>query len=225
MCSADDKWVYYWNLELQQLWRAALNGSGKPELVPRSVVPRTVPAGTGLSLSPDGRVLAYMVATVTTPEDPYPQYKVAFLNLLSADAPLQLIDADERISTSGLSFTPDGKAVVYPIRESGVDNLWVQPIDGAQGKQLTSFTAEQIFAFHWSPDGKSLGLLRGHTDSDVVLIKESARVAQSSVASDWSSVVGVGRQRTPIVLRTGSNPSAFRNPMEDPRPCPSNKRR
>jgi eukaryotic-like serine/threonine-protein kinase len=175
VCSADDKWVYYWNLELQQLWRVALNGSGKPELVPRSLVPRTVPAGTGLSLSPDGKFLAYMVATVTTAEDPYPQYKVAFLNLLSADAAPQLIDADERISTIGLSFTPDGKAVVYPIGESGVDNLWVQPIDGAQGKQLTSFTAEQIFAFHWSPDGKSLGLLRGHTDSDVVLIKESVQ--------------------------------------------------
>ena len=68
--------------------------------------------------------------------------------------------------------TPDGKAVAYPIRESGVDNLWVQLIDGAQGKQVTSFPAEQILAFHWSPDGKSLAFLRGHTDSDVVLIKE-----------------------------------------------------
>ena len=174
VCSPDDKWVYYWNLEQQQLWRAPLNGTGKPELVARSVVPRTIPAGTGLSLSPDGKFLAYMIATVPTPDDPYPQYKVAFLNLASADAAPQLIDADERISSIGLSFTPDGKAVAYPIRESGVDNLWVQPIAGA-GKQLTAFTSEQIFAFHWSPDGKGLGILRGHTDSDVVLIKETAQ--------------------------------------------------
>jgi len=143
--------------------------------VARSAVPRTLPAETALSLSPDGKLVAYVVATVTTPEDPYPQYKVALLNLLSADGPPQLLDADERISSGGLSFTPDGKAVAYPIRESGVDNLWVQPIDGTSGKQVTSFTAEQIFAFHWSPDGKSLGFLRGHTDSDVVLIKESAQ--------------------------------------------------
>src|SRR5882762_1976100 len=174
VCSADEKWVYYWNLELQQLWRVPLNGSGKPEMVPRSVVPRTFPAGTGLSVSPDGR-LAYVLATVPTPEDPYPQYKVALLNLSSADAPVQLMDADDRISSGGLSFAPDGKAVAYPIRESGVDNLWVQPIDGSPGKQVTSFSGEQIFVFHWSPDGKSLGLLRGHTDSDVVLIKESAQ--------------------------------------------------
>jgi hypothetical protein len=28
-------------------------------------------------------------------------------------------------------------------------------------------------SFHWSPDGKNLGILRGHTDSDVVLLRES----------------------------------------------------
>jgi len=83
------------------------------------------------------------------------------------------VEADERISSGDLSFAPDGKAVAYPIRESGVDNIWVQPIGGTQGKQATSFTSEQIFAFRWSPDGKSLAVLRGHTDSDVVLIRES----------------------------------------------------
>jgi len=83
------------------------------------------------------------------------------------------VEADERISSGDLSFAPDGKAVAYPIRESGVDNIWVQPIGGTQGKQATSFTSEQIFTFRWSPDGKSLAVLRGHTDSDVVLIRES----------------------------------------------------
>jgi len=175
VCSADEKWAYYWNLELQQLWRAPLSGPGKPEMLTNSVVPRTLPAGTGLSISPDGKLLAYVLATVPTPEDPYPQYKVAFLDLSSAGGIPQLADADERISSGGLDFASDGKAVTYPIRESGVDNLWVQPIGGAQGKQVTSFTGEQIFAFRWSPDGKSLALLRGHTDSDVVLIRESVQ--------------------------------------------------
>jgi eukaryotic-like serine/threonine-protein kinase len=175
VCSMDEKWAYYWNLELQQLWRTPLNGSGKPELLPNSAVPRTLPAGTGLTISPDGKFLAYVLATVPTPEDPYPQYKVAFLDLSTAGATPQLVDADERISSEGLDFAPDGKAVAYPIRESGVDNLWVQPIGGSQGKQVTSFTTEQIFEFRWSPDGKSLALLRGHTDSDVVLIRESVQ--------------------------------------------------
>ena len=41
------------------------------------------------------------------------------------------------------------------------------------GGQITKFDSEQILSFHWSPDGKSLGILRGHTDSDVVLLQES----------------------------------------------------
>jgi Tol biopolymer transport system component len=174
ICSTDEKWAYYWNLDTQQLWRAPLNGPGSTALLAGSNVPRTLPAGTGLSASPDGKTLAYVLATIPSPEDPYPQYKIALLDLPGTAEP-RLIDADERISSGGLSFNPDGKAVTYAIRESGVDNLWTQPLDGSAGRQITSFTSEQIMGFHWSPDGRSLGVLRGHTDSDVVLIRESSR--------------------------------------------------
>jgi eukaryotic-like serine/threonine-protein kinase len=172
VCSADGKWAYYWNADTQQLWRTALQGPTKSEPVPGSMVPRTVPTGRALSVSPDGRSLAYVLATVPTPEDPYPQYKIAIIDVSTSGTP-RLVEADERISNGGLSFTPDGKAVAYPIRETGVDNLWVQPLAGAAGKQITSFTTDQILGFRWSLDGRSLGVLRGHTDSDVVLIHDS----------------------------------------------------
>jgi Tol biopolymer transport system component len=172
VCSADEKWAYYFDADMQ-IWRVRLDGSGKPEVVPGSSVPRTLNTGTGLSSSPDGKLLAYLVATIPTREDPYPQYKIALLDLASPATPAKLMDADERISSGGLSFSPDGKAVAYPIRENGVDNLWLQPLDGTPGRQITSFASEQIVDFHWSPGGRSLGILRGHTDSDVVLIRES----------------------------------------------------
>jgi hypothetical protein len=57
-------------------------------------------------------------------------------------------------------------------RTAGVDNLRSQPLDGSPGKQITQFPAEHILDFHWSPDGSQLGLIRGHTDSDVVLIRD-----------------------------------------------------
>ena len=173
VCSPDEKWVYYWNMDQQQLWRAPLGGNGTATLQPGSNVPRTLPAGTGLTMSPDGKTLAYVLATMPTPEDPYPQYRIALLEPSSTAAP-RMIAADERISSGGLSFTPDGKSITYPIHESGVDNLWAQPLEGLAGRQITSFTSEQIFGFHWSADGRSIGILRGHTDSDVVLIRESA---------------------------------------------------
>ena len=72
-----------------------------------------------------------------------------------------------------LRFSPDGKAVVYPIREKGVDNLWRQPLDGSPGRQLTNFTSLKIYSYQWSPDRKSLALVRGDSPSDLVLIQNS----------------------------------------------------
>ncbi|MGB7587018.1 MAG: protein kinase [Terriglobales bacterium] len=78
----------------------------------------------------------------------------------------------QRPRSGHIRFSPDGKAIVYPVRVNGVDNLWSQPIDGSAGKQITDFPAEHIMDFHWSFDGKQLGLIRGHTESDVVLIRD-----------------------------------------------------
>jgi len=75
--------------------------------------------------------------------------------------------------SSGVQFTPDGKSVAYAIRENGVDNVGVQPLDGSAGHRITDFKSEQVWSFHLSPDGKSLAVLRGHYDSDVVLLQES----------------------------------------------------
>jgi Tol biopolymer transport system component len=71
-----------------------------------------------------------------------------------------------------IRFAPDGKSLVYPVRENGVDNLWQQPLDGSPGKYLTSFKAELIWDYHWSPDGSKLAMVRGHNDSDVVLMRD-----------------------------------------------------
>jgi Tol biopolymer transport system component len=72
-----------------------------------------------------------------------------------------------------LRFARDGKSVVYPVRENGVDNLWLQPLDGSKGRQITDFTSEHIYDFRWSFDGKQLAMVRGHTDADVVLIRQN----------------------------------------------------
>jgi Tol biopolymer transport system component len=64
-------------------------------------------------------------------------------------------------------------AVAYPIRDNGVDNLWVQPLNGSAGHPITNFKSDQILQFHWSPDGKKLAVLREHSESSVVLIQET----------------------------------------------------
>ncbi len=95
------------------------------------------------------------------------------LTLVAVDSGQVLKTMDfERPRSGHIRFSPDGKAIVYSVRTAGVDNLWAQPLDGSKGKQITDFSAEHIIDFHWSFDGKQLGLIRGHPDSDVVLIRD-----------------------------------------------------
>jgi hypothetical protein len=54
-----------------------------------------------------------------------------------------------------------------------VDNLWLQQLDGARGRQITAFETDFIEAFRFSPDGKSLGVFREHDESDVVLLHDT----------------------------------------------------
>jgi len=75
----------------------------------------------------------------------------------------------------GVEFAPDDKAVVYSFANKGVDNLWSQPLDGSAGKQITNFDAEFITQFRYSFDGSKLALARGHTDSDVVMVREAEK--------------------------------------------------
>jgi len=100
--------------------------------------------------------------------------KIVMVQLNAGPHPeVRMLDPNPR-TTSGPRFTPDGKALVYAIRENGVDNLWEQPLNGSPGRQITFFTKEQIRVWHFSPDGKSLAMIRGHVESDAVLLHDNA---------------------------------------------------
>ena len=73
-------------------------------------------------------------------------------------------------------FTPDGNAVVYAIIWAKNEyNLWLHPLDSKLGRQITHFSSEQIYLFGWSPDGKKLLVARGHTESDVILLRDTSK--------------------------------------------------
>jgi len=157
--------------------RLRLEG-GEPEPVPSSDVPGMYGLGAGLAISPDGKWLAFN-ADINTPDNS--QGAASKLALVSLDANSQsprLIQPDPRLAiggggfTNALTFTPDGKSVAYIIRDQGVDNIFVQPLDGSPGHPITNFTSENIAQFQWSPDGKTLAVARTHNISDVVLLRE-----------------------------------------------------
>ena len=173
LCSPDGKWVYYENDAAGQIWRVLTDGSGKAEVIPGSVVPNTILAGLPPSLAPDGKLLGYVIVNALNPDVMKPEDKIVLVNVVdSAAAPL-LLKVEQGLAGGPFQFTPDGKAVAYAVKENGVDNIWLQPLAGSPGRKITNFNSEQMGEIHWSPDGKYLGILRNHAESDVVLLQES----------------------------------------------------
>jgi len=172
-CSPDSKWAYYSDRNTYYFLRVPIDGSSKPVVVPGTSVPHSIVADTRGAISPDGKYLAFVITLTPTAGSTASGQRIAMTPLDAGPQPqTRLVEPDPRLR-GNLAFTPDGKAFVYAIRVNGVENLWFQPLDGSPGHQLTNFPAELIGVYHWSPDGKSIGMDRFHTESDVVLLRES----------------------------------------------------
>ena len=79
-------------------------------------------------------------------------------------------------ASAPISFSPDGKSIVYTVRENGTDNLWEQGLSGGSAyKQLTHFTSERIARFQFSADGAQIAIQRAHTESDAVLLRDAGK--------------------------------------------------
>lgn len=166
VCSPEGTWVYYLDAAGGgALMRVPLDG-GRAELFSDTVVFHTGDSDGGLGVSPNGRMLAVFSLI---------KQKARALILDAQTGKLvRILDPDTRFWPYVIRFSPDGLSIVYPIRVDSVDNLWEQPIAGGAGRQVTNFTSGQIWDFQWSPDGKSLGVVRGSTESDVVLLRDGA---------------------------------------------------
>ncbi|MFZ0417115.1 MAG: protein kinase [Candidatus Sulfotelmatobacter sp.] len=161
VCTQDGKWVFFMEQgNGQKLAKVPIDGGA-------SQVISELPSNGLFDISPDGKLAAFPTLEHSG------EHKEMLAVLETDGGRAAKIMEFERPRFGLLHFARDGKGVIYPVRDNGVDNLWFQPLDGSKGKQLTDFTSEHIFDFHWSVDGKQLALVRGHTDADVVLIREN----------------------------------------------------
>ena len=161
VCSADSRWVYYiQEKDAGRLARVSIDGGAS------QVISDLPISYSGFDVAPDGKSAAF----ATLEHSGEHKEKLALMATDSGQAKLLEF---ERPIFGALRFAQDGKSVVYITRSNGVDNLWLQPLDGSKGHAVTNFTSERIWDFHWSFDGKRLALVRGHTDSDVVLIRDN----------------------------------------------------
>jgi eukaryotic-like serine/threonine-protein kinase len=162
VCSHDQRWLYFINSDDKKIYRAPLDGSGKEE----EVIGGPEDYLGGLDISPDDKTL---VATVHKTKGRQVSVKIALFEIGSPNPP-KLLDA--RQCSGEVQFTGDGRILAYPFRENGVDNVWVERLDGSGGHSITQFKSEEIWSFRFSSNAKRLAILRGHNDSDVILIRE-----------------------------------------------------
>jgi eukaryotic-like serine/threonine-protein kinase len=179
VCSPDGKWVYYYDTNGPHFsMRVPLEG-GQAEPVPSGDVQGMYGYGAGSAISPDGKQLIFNADISINDGTQSAASKLALVSLdpNSKSGPV-LLNPDPRIATGAngftnvLNFTPDGKSAAYIVRDQGVDNIFVQPLDGSPGHQITNFNTQHIAEFQWSPDGKTLAVARAQYSSDVVLLRE-----------------------------------------------------
>jgi eukaryotic-like serine/threonine-protein kinase len=185
-CSPDGKWIYAYDAwRSNDLLRYPTSGAA-PELVASVSLPGALLQGA--TLSADGQAIAAYFSQVDPSTRIY-KTKIGLFHLGTSGKPtVRYLDADPRASVSyhsippiphdALHFTPDGKALALLLEEKGVDNIWIQPLDGSKGHVLTDFKSKFISDFRWSRDGKRLAVLRHTYAGDVVLLYDSRMPSQ-----------------------------------------------
>ncbi len=83
--------------------------------------------------------------------------------------PLQVFE-NISLGDTPVSWTADGKSLIYEVRRQGVGNLWRQPLTEGRPVQITNFRTGDLFAYALSKDFKKIAFARGKETSDVMLI-------------------------------------------------------
>ena len=155
-CSPDGRWVVYVSTANKDtIWKVGIDGGRPTQLTDKlSFSP---------AISPDGKeVVCFYLEDQNSPA------RLAVIPF-EGGQPVKTFPLAAEAGTN-LSWSADGSAIVYLVTSGGVSNLWAQPINGTERKQLTSFTSDRIFWFDFSHDGRQLALSRGSRTSDVVVI-------------------------------------------------------
>ena len=158
--SADSQWVYYSARAAngnRVMWRVSSKGGTPQQLTQKN--------SSAAVLSPDGKLMLYY--SLENVETAVPRIEVV---PATGGEPISVFDSPR--NSHDAAWAPDGKTIIYAVDDQKVSNLWAIPLEGGKPRQLTNWTAEQIFLFAWSRDGKQLAVSRGHISNDVLLIKD-----------------------------------------------------
>ncbi len=162
-------------------------------------------SGTGLSVSPDGKFLAYETHQVVVAAD---TYRVTWFvaPLTGREQPINVGDGGDptlfrsrmpsgRIVGAWIShyakWSPDSRGIAYRKKVDGATQIWWGTRDGGEREALTENAAD-VIDFEWSRDGSEIYF---STDAPRAAIKEAEASGCRSgfvfdYETDWSTLEG-----------------------------------
>jgi Tol biopolymer transport system component/DNA-binding winged helix-turn-helix (wHTH) protein len=152
----------YWTT----LWRVSSKG-GTPKELNDKLWEQPV-------ISPDGKWIAAFYAD----QGLNTQTKPIGMAVIGIDGgqPWKTFPLAPSVSTyEGIRWTPDGRCLTYVASGKNGENIWSQPVEGGEARQITDFHGEALFGFDWSADGKQLIYSRGIQANDIVLIRDTRK--------------------------------------------------
>lgn len=160
----DGQWVIYSSgtVGRPSLWKVSIEGGSPTRVVEK--------LASWPAISPDGKWIACV-----TKDDALDQPMK--LTVLSADdfSVHREFDMPAGVNTPEYSavirWKPNSSAFAYVRTQNGVSNIFVQSLLGKLTKE-TDFTADRIFWFDWTGDGKQLAIARGVSRYMVVMMED-----------------------------------------------------
>jgi Tol biopolymer transport system component len=147
---------------LPVLWKVSIEGGEPAQLTKEQT--------NWSAISPNGKY----IACLTRDNAPDAPTKLAIVSAETGDI-LNIFKTMGAVISPVLPTTirwlPDGQAITYVANAEGVSNIWSQPVLGGAAKKVTDFTADKIFSFDWSKDGRKIVYSRGALRNDLVLIE------------------------------------------------------
>ena len=92
-------------------------------------------------------------------------------------------------------WAPDGKSLTIVTNRGGTLNIWRMPVDGSPAVPITDFKSGVILNFVWAADDKNLLIVRGNTNNDLILIRDTDTETKAGI----DRKPGTRPRRSPIL--------------------------
>ncbi len=159
----DGNFVLYSGTEGRPLlWKVSIEG-GEPVQVTKEQT-------NGAAISPDGKFIICLTRGNEV-ESPTLLALVSFETgeIIKTFQPAGILSSPGFPAT--MRWLPDSQTFAYAAHINGISNIWTQSISDGEPKKVTNFTADRIFSFDISKDGKKFVYAGGVLRNDLILIE------------------------------------------------------